>query len=90
MDKIRIKFKLFNEVFGAEENIKVGNLKPSELIMLSVNTGITVGMIKTVNAKDSTAEVHLRIPIVPIKSENIGLARNINNHWRLIGYSELI
>ncbi len=89
-DKIKIKFNLFKEVLGANESIKVENLKPSELIMLSVNTGITVGMIKTVNPKDNTAEVRLRIPIVPIKSENIGLARNINNHWRLIGYAEMI
>jgi translation initiation factor 2 gamma subunit (eIF-2gamma) len=55
--------------------------------MLSVNTGVTVGLIKTI--KGDEAEVHLRIPIVPIKSENIGIARNINNHWRLIGFAEL-
>jgi len=55
--------------------------------MLSVNTGITVGMIKTI--KGNIAEINLRIPIVPIKSNNIGIARNINNHWRLIGYGEL-
>jgi len=90
VDKIKIKYTLFPQVLGADDNIKVENLKPSELIMFSVNTGITVGMIKTVNTKDNLAEVHLRIPIVPIKSGNIGLARNINNHWRLIGYSELM
>jgi translation initiation factor 2 subunit 3 len=87
-DKIKIKFKLFEKVFGSSEGLKVEPLKPSELIMLSVNTGITVGMIKTI--KGDIAEVNLRIPLVPIKSENIGLARNINNHWRLIGYSELV
>ena len=93
-DKIKVKFKLFDKVFGleGEENVntKVEALKPSELIMISVNTGITVGMVKIVNAKEGTAEINLRIPIVPIKSENIGIARNINNHWRLIGYCELI
>jgi translation initiation factor 2 subunit 3 len=88
VDKIKVKFKLFEQVFGVNENTKVENLKPSELIMLSVNTGVTVGMIKTI--KGNEAEIHLRIPIVPIKSENIGIARNINNHWRLIGYCELI
>jgi len=88
IDKIKIKFKLFPEVFGVGENLKVENLKPSELIMLSIHTGITVGLVKTI--KGNEAEVHLRIPIVPIKSENIGIARNINNHWRLIGYCELI
>lgn len=89
-DKIKIKFKLFPEVFGAKEAIKVENLKPSELIMLSVNTAITVGMVKTINPKTGIAEIYLRIPIVPIKSENIGLARNINSHWRLIGFGELV
>jgi len=88
VDKIKVKFKLFEQVFGAKESTKVENLKPSELIMLSVNTGITVGMIKTVKANE--AEIHLRVPIVPIKSENIGLARNIGGHWRLIGFAELL
>jgi translation initiation factor 2 gamma subunit (eIF-2gamma) len=68
--------------------MQIENLKPSELIMLSVNTGITVGMIKTI--KGDEAEIHLRIPMVPIKSDNIGIARNINSHWRLIGYCDLI
>lgn len=88
VEKIKIKFTLFNKVFGTTEDSQVEPLKPSELVMLSVNTGITVGMIKTI--KGNEAEIHLRIPIVPIKSDNIGIARNINNHWRLIGYGELL
>jgi translation initiation factor 2 subunit 3 len=88
VDKIKLKFKLFDKVFGTSEDTKVENLKPSELIMLSVNTAITVGLVKTI--KNNLAEINLRIPIVPIKSENIGIARNINNHWRLIGFGELI
>jgi len=87
-DVIKIKFNLFPEVLGMKEKTKTENLKPSELIMLSVNTAITVGTVKTV--KEDIAEVHLRIPIVPLKSHNIGIARNINNHWRLIGFGELV
>jgi translation initiation factor 2 subunit 3 len=89
-DKIKIKFDLFEQVLGSKETAKVEPLKPSELIMLSVNTAITVGTVKTVSQENKEAEIILRIPIVPIKSENIGLARNINNHWRLIGFGELI
>ena len=85
---IKIKFNLFPEVFGMKEKTKVEALKPSELLMLSINTAITVGMVKTV--KDNEAEIHLRIPIVPLKNDNIGIARNIKNHWRLIGYGELV
>ena len=78
---------LFPEVLGMKEKTKTENLKPTELIMLSVNTAITVGTVKTI--KGNQAEIHLRIPIVPLKSHNIGIARNINNHWRLIGFGEL-
>jgi translation initiation factor 2 subunit 3 len=90
VDKVKVKFKLFDKVFGIENSTSVEPLKPSEIIMLSVNTGISVGLIKTINPKDNTAEIHLRIPIVPIKEGHIGIARNINNHWRLIGYAELL
>jgi translation initiation factor 2 subunit 3 len=86
-DIIKIKFDLFPEVLGVGEKIKTENLKPSELIMLSVNTAITVGTVKT--TKNNIAEIHLRIPIVPLKQHNIGIARNINHHWRLIGFGEL-
>jgi len=87
-DKIKVKFELFPEVLGTGEKTKTENLKPSELIMLSINTAITVGQVKTV--KDNQAEIMLRIPIVPLKQGNIGFARNIKNHWRLIGFGELI
>jgi translation initiation factor 2 subunit 3 len=88
VDKIKVKFKLFDKVFGIENSTSVEALKPSETVMLSVNTGVSVGLIKTI--KGDEAEVHLRIPIVPIKEGHIGIARNINNHWRLIGYAELV
>lgn len=84
---IKIKFELFPKVFGMSEDTEVESLKPSELLMLSVNTAITVGLVKTV--KNNEAEVHLRIPIVPLKNDNIGIARNLKNHWRLIGFGEL-
>ncbi len=87
-DTINIKFDLFDEVLGTGEKTKVNPIIPGELIMLSVNTAITVGTVK--KSKNNQAEVYLRIPIVPLKNDNIGIARNIKNHWRLIGYGELI
>lgn len=86
-EDIKIKFELFEEVLGAGGNMAVDPIKPSELIMLSVNTAITVGTVKTV--KGNEANISLRIPIVPLKNDKIGLARNISNHWRLIGFGEL-
>ncbi|MEN9626073.1 MAG: hypothetical protein RL557_401 [archaeon] len=87
-DKIKIKFSLFSEVLGEEKEIKTEGLKISELIMLSVNTTITVGKIEKI--KNNEADVSLRIPIVPLKGDSVGVARNINGHWRLIGFGEII
>jgi len=89
-DKIKIKFELFKEVLGTDKQMAVEQLKPTELILLNINTSITVGQIAKLNQKNSEAEFVLRIPIVPLVGENTGIARNINGHWRLIGFGEII
>ncbi|MEK6856294.1 MAG: translation initiation factor IF-2 subunit gamma [Nanoarchaeota archaeon] len=85
---IKVKFKLFPEVFGLGISQKVEFLKPSETILLSINTSLTIGIVKRIQ-KD-IAEIHLKIPIIPAKGDNVALSRNINSHWRLIGYGEII
>ena len=60
----------------------------NELLMLSMNTTITVGKVVKVG-KDSI-ELALKIPVVPLKKESIGIARNFGGHWRLIGFGEII
>ncbi len=85
---IKVKFQLFKELPGVSQATIIQQIKPSETLMLSVNTATTVGAVKRIS-KDEI-ELNLRIPIVPFKKENVGIARNINNHWRLIGYGEII
>ncbi len=87
-DKIKIKYTLFPEVLGEEKKTKIEPLKMSEMIMLSINTTTSVGQIKKI--KDNEIELSLKIPIIPIKKDSVGLARNIHNHWRLIGYGEIV
>lgn len=87
-DRITIKHNLFPEILGMEKKIKTESLKTNELIMLSVNTTTTVGQV--IKIKGEEVELSLRIPIVPIKGANLGIARNINGHWRLIGFGEII
>ena len=58
------------------------------MLMLSVNTTITVGTIEKI--KDKDIELSLNIPVVALKGDNVGIARNINGHWRLIGWGEVI
>lgn len=86
--RAKIKTELFKEVLGISEHKEVAPLKTKEMLMLSVNTTITVGIIEKIN-KDEI-ELSLNIPIVSLKGDNVGLARNIGGHWRLIGFGEII
>jgi len=86
--KIKIKPELFKEVLGMHENTQVEPLKVKEMLMLNINTTITVGTIEKMT-KDYI-ELTLNIPIIALKKENVGIARNINSHWRLIGWGEIL
>lgn len=88
--KLKIKSELFKEVLGAAEgqDKKVEEIKTKELLMLSVNTTITVGTVEKIS-KDEL-ELSLNIPIVALKDDNIGIARNISGHWRLIGFGKVL
>ncbi len=83
--KLKINYELFKDIPGLAQ---ITPLKPSENIMLSINTSVTIGMINKLNSKE--AELTLKIPIVPFKNTKLGIARNVNNHWRLIGQGEII
>lgn len=85
---IKIKTNLFKEVSGTSEHQKTEAIKMNEMLMLSVNTTITVGIVEKI--KNNEINLRLNIPIVALHGENLGIARNINGHWRLIGWGEII
>lgn len=85
---IKIKRQLFKEVLGTFEHQKVEPIKLRELLMLSVNTTITVGVVEKISGEEMT--LSLNIPLVVLKGDNVGIARNIGGHWRLIGFGEII
>ena len=87
-NNVKIKAEFFKEVFGQEDHKKVEQIKTKEMLMLSVNTTITVGTIEKIS-KDEI-EFNLNIPIVALKGDNVGIARRIEGHWRLIGFGEII
>ena len=87
-EKVTIKYTLFGEVFGTGKHEPVQGLKPNEMLMLSLNTSITVGQV--VKTGKDQVDLTLKIPVVPLKGESIGIARNLNGHWRLIGFGEII
>ncbi|PIN93446.1 translation initiation factor IF-2 subunit gamma [Candidatus Pacearchaeota archaeon CG10_big_fil_rev_8_21_14_0_10_31_24] len=82
---LKINHQLFPEIAG---EIKVDPIKPSESLLLSINTSMTIGIVKRINKKE--LELSLKVPIVPSEGANVAISRNINNHWRLIGYGEIL
>jgi len=88
--KLKIKSELFNEVLGTEQKQKVEPIKTKEILMLNVNTTTSVGEVEKINPKTNEIELSLKIPVVGLKGDNVGIARNLNNHWRLIGFGEII
>jgi translation initiation factor 2 subunit 3 len=86
-EKIKISYTLFEEVLGTGKHETVQNLKPNEMLMLSLNTSTTVGQV--IKTYEKAVDLSLKIPVVPLKGESIGIARNLNGHWRLIGFGEI-
>ncbi|MEM4719605.1 MAG: translation initiation factor IF-2 subunit gamma [Candidatus Pacearchaeota archaeon] len=85
---VKIKYSLFEEILGIEEHMAPDKIRTNEILMLSINCSTTVGSVKEVQ-KDFFS-IDLKVPIVPIIGESVGIARNINGHWRLIGQGEVV
>ncbi|MGC9309601.1 MAG: translation initiation factor IF-2 subunit gamma [Candidatus Nanoarchaeia archaeon] len=85
---LKAKYQLFEKLAGTEKHETIQEIKPTEMLMISSNTSITVGHVK--KAQKGILEANLKIPIVPIKDSSIGIARNIKGHWRLIGFGSII
>ena len=86
--KIKVRTTLFKEIIGAAKEEKVEPIKINEPLLLSINTSISVGFASLLQ-KDMV-DFKLKIPVVAIKGSKVGIARNIEGHWRLIGYGEII
>ena len=86
--KVKLKFKLFPEVFGTSSQIKVDPITRKELLMLSINTSITGGTVGEIN-KDEIL-VDLKVPVILFRGDNVGIARKVLGHWRLIGFGEIL
>jgi len=89
--KIKFTAQLFEKLVGMEKEEAIQDIKVNEALLLSINTTLTVGIVKSIKKeKDKMIiEADTTTPIVPLPSA-IGIARNYGGQWRLIGYGELI
>ena len=71
-----------------KDNKKIESVKTKDMFMLSINTSITVGIVEKISGDE--IELSLNIPIVSLKGDKVGIAKNIDGHWRLIGFGEIL
>ncbi len=85
---IKLNSKFFGEALGLSSQKKVEQIKTKELLMLSINTAITVGIVEKISGNE--IDFSLNIPVVALKGDKAGIAKNIEGHWRLIGWGEIV
>lgn len=83
-DELVIEYNLLERVVGARQALKVEDIKKGEPLMLTVGTGITLGIVTSV--KKVVAEVKLRRPVVAWNGARVAISRRVQGKWRLIGW----
>ena len=79
-----MKTVLLDRVVGSSSDLEVDEIKSNEMLMLSIGTATTVGVVK--NGKAGKIQVALKIPVCIVKGQRVAISRRISNKWRLIGY----
>jgi len=83
LDKLHIETDLMENIIGAEESIKVDNIRTNEPLMLTIGTSRTVGVVTS--ARKDDFEIALKLPVCVEKGNRVAISRQIANRWRLIG-----
>ena len=82
-DTLRLEYHMLERAVGTREFVKVPPPKAREIVMLTVGTAITLGVITRVTSDEM--EVKLRRPVVAWEGARVALSRQILGRWRLDG-----
>ncbi|ALL00167.1 translation initiation factor IF-2 subunit gamma [Pyrodictium delaneyi] len=83
-DTIRLEYYMLERVVGARELVKVPPLRQREIVMLTVGTAITLGVVTSLG-KDEI-EVKLRRPVAAWEGARVAISRQVLGRWRLVGW----
>lgn len=83
-NELTIEYHQLERVVGTKEFIKAQPIRPRELIMITVGTAITLGIVK--NIKKDVVEVVLRRPVATWANARVAVSRQIMGRWRLVGW----
>ena len=86
-EKLTFQVRLMERVVGASNELVIEPLKFHEPLMLSVGTGVTVGIVNS--TKKDLVEVILKRPVCAELGARIAISRQVGGRWRLIGMGTL-
>jgi translation initiation factor 2 subunit 3 len=86
-DSLEIGIHLLSRVVGFEDEKIVDPIKTNEMLMLTVGTATTVGIVQSARKKDF--EIQLKMPVCATENQRVAISRRIGGRWRLIGYGEI-
>lgn len=81
---LKLKTSLLDRVVGAQEELKVDNIKTGEILMLNVNSASTVGVVNKIAKNEFQCK--LKLPICAEKGARVTISRRVGTRFRLIGY----
>mgnify|MGYP001562457621 FL=1 len=87
-EEIKFKATLFDNVIGIEGLQKVDNLKPGDVLMLTVAIAKTVGVV--MSSSKGVSIVNLKLPVCAEKDGRISISKQISGRWHLVGYGTIV
>ncbi len=86
--KIKLKPKLIKRVVGVKEEVEVTPIAQGELLMINVNSAVTLGQVT--DTSKHIISLTLRLPVVASKQDRFAISRRVGARWHLIGIGELV
>ncbi|MEM7819602.1 MAG: translation initiation factor IF-2 subunit gamma [Candidatus Aenigmatarchaeota archaeon] len=87
-NELTLKIELFDHVIGVEGQQKVPDIKPDDVLMLTVAIAKTVGIVKEI--KKNIIHIKLKIPVCADKDDKVAISSQVGGRWHLIGYGVII
>ncbi len=84
MNTLKIEYKMLERVVGTKELVKVPPMRQREIVMLTVGTAVTLGIITRLTRDEM--EVALRRPVVAWDGARVAISRQVMGRWRLVGW----
>jgi translation initiation factor 2 subunit 3 len=88
ISEIKLKTKILERVVGSKDNIKMEEIRPGSMLLLTVSTNRTIGVVTS--KKGNILDARLKIPICAEKSDRVAISQQFSGRWRLMGYGEII